>query len=90
MASLKESDQSTIATSSGVRETKRRLYERTIEEYLILREACENELHILGLNRVGQEKDMRSIIQNTAKHVGLQMPKGWEQKVKDPFSRETI
>ena len=39
------------------------------------------------LNRVGQEKDLRAIIQNTAKHVGLSMPKGWREAVKDPFEK---
>lgn len=64
------------------------MYERTIRDYLVLREACAQELHILALNRVGQDKDMRSIIQNTAKHVGLSMPKGWQESVKDPFEKK--
>jgi hypothetical protein len=32
---------------------------------------------IMNLNRVGVEKDLRNIIHQTARHVGLEMPKGW-------------
>jgi hypothetical protein len=69
-------------------QSKRLQYERAIEGYLLMRAASENEQHIMLLNRVGQEKDLRSIIQNTARHVGLQMPKGWKDAVKDPFAPE--
>lgn len=39
----------------------------------------------MDLNRVGVDKDLRSIIQQTARHVGLEMPKNWQETVKDPF-----
>ena len=60
-------------------------YERVVEDYLVLKMAAHTELTIMELNRVGVEKNMKSIIEQTAKHVGLAMPKGWKETVKDPF-----
>lgn len=60
-------------------------YDRAIQDYLVLREACFEELQIMQLNRVGVDKDMRNIIKQTARHVGLEMPKNWESTVRDPF-----
>lgn len=48
-----------------------------IRDYLVLREACHEELNIMELNRVGVEKDLKNIIKQTARHVGLEMPKSW-------------
>ena len=39
------------------------------------------------LNRVGVDKNLKSIIEQTARHVGLQMPKQWTDTVKDPFAK---
>ena len=69
------------------KEDIKRKYENAIRDYAILKEACAKELHILDLNKVGVEKDMRQILRNTAKYVGLAMPKNWESLVKDPFTR---
>jgi len=52
---------------------------------LLFREACAKELHIMSLNRVGVDKNLKNIIEQTARHVGLQMPKEWSESVKDPF-----
>ena len=62
--------------------------ERTIADYLLLREAAAKELHIMSLNRVGVDKNLKSIIEQTARHVGLQMPKQWTDTVKDPFAKQ--
>ena len=51
------------------------LYSKTIEEYMIMKKAIEEELHILSLNRVGMEKNFKNIMSQTASHVGLQLPK---------------
>ena len=88
LATISETEQQTSPDEQTKIQQKRKLYERAIEEYLIFRSACENEQHIMMLNRVGQEKDLRAIIQNTAKHVGLAMPKGWKEAVKDPFEKQ--
>ncbi|TNV73979.1 hypothetical protein FGO68_gene13239 [Halteria grandinella] len=61
-------------------------YERTIAEYRFLRQAALTEMHIMELNRVGVEKDLKNIISQTASHVGLAMPKTWQEQVKDPFN----
>lgn len=37
-------------------------YERTIAEYKFLRQAALTEMHIMELNRVGVEKDLKNII----------------------------
>jgi len=39
----------------------------------------------MDLNRVGVEKDLKNIIKQTARHVGLEMPKKWQETIKDPF-----
>jgi len=39
----------------------------------------------MDLNRVGVDKDLKNIIKQTARHVGLEMPKKWQESVKDPF-----
>ena len=64
--------------------------ERPIADYLLLREAAAKELHIMSLNRVGVDKNLKSIIEQTAKHCGLQMPKQWNDTsaVKDPFTKQ--
>lgn len=67
-------------------EAQKKQYERTIEQYHFLRRAAMTEMHIMELNRVGVDKDLRNIIKQTASHVGLAMPKQWEEKVQDPFS----
>ena len=64
----------------------REQYERTIREYMELRHAAAHEMHIMELNRVGVDKNMKNIIEQTAKHVGLAMPKAWQDSVKDPFA----
>jgi hypothetical protein len=53
-----------------------------------LREAANRELHIMNLNRVGVDKNLKNIIEQTAKHVGLAMPKQWADQVKDPFEKK--
>ncbi|CDW79119.1 UNKNOWN [Stylonychia lemnae] len=60
-------------------------YERAIRDYLFLRQSCFLELQIMDLNRVGVDKDLKNIIKQTARHVGLEMPKSWQQTIKDPF-----
>ena len=63
-------------------------YEKTFEEYRILRQAAALEMHIMELNRVGVDKNLKNIIEQTAKHVGLAMPKNWQESVKDPFANK--
>jgi hypothetical protein len=60
-------------------EGAKRLFERTFADYRLLRQAALTEMHIMELNRVGVDKDLKNIIANTAKHVGLAMPKGWQE-----------
>ena len=60
-------------------------YERTIQQYIQFRQATAHEMHIMELNRVGVDKNLKSIIEQTAKHCGLAMPKTWQEQVKDPF-----
>jgi hypothetical protein len=50
------------------------LYERAIADYLFMRKASAEEMQIMALNRVNVEKDVKQIIENTARHVGLEMP----------------
>ncbi len=38
-------------------------YERIVEDYLVLKMAAHTELTIMELNRVGVEKNMKSIIE---------------------------
>ena len=64
--------------SNGATAEQKALYERSISDYMVLRQACAQELHIMGLNRVGVEKNLKNIINQTAKHVGLAMPKEWD------------
>ena len=45
-------------------------------------------MHIMELNRVGVDKNLKNIIEQTAKHVGLAMPKAWQDTVKDPFAKK--
>ena len=52
-----------------------------------MREAAAKELHIMSLNRVGVDKNLKNIIEQTARHVGLQMPKNWQDSVKDPINK---
>eukprot|EP00347_Sterkiella_histriomuscorum_P022875 403336829 len=70
-------------------ENQANMYSRAIEDYLTLRRACFVELQIMDLNRVGVEKDLKGIIQQTARHVGLEMPKVWKQSIRDPFEKQT-
>jgi hypothetical protein len=44
---------------------------------MFLRKAAALEMHIMELNRVGVDKNLKNIIEQTAKHVGLAMPKAW-------------
>lgn len=53
---------------------------RVFGDYLLMRRAAREENHILTLNRVGVEKDQKKIIQDVAKHVGLEMPKQFDDK----------
>jgi len=39
-----------------------------------MREAAAKEKAILELNRVGVEKNLKRILEQTAQHVGLKMP----------------
>lgn len=69
-------------------DTVKKQYERTIAEYQQFRQATMTEMHIMELNRVGIDKNMKSIIEQTAKHCGLAMPKTWSEQVKDPFEKK--
>ncbi len=69
-------------------EKQKKLYEQAINDYLFLREAANRELHIMNLNRVGVDKNLKNIIEQTAKHVGLAMPKQFADQVKDPFEKK--
>ena len=46
-----------------------------MEDYLILKRAAREEAHILKLNRIGLEKNEKSLNEKAAKYVGLKMPK---------------
>ena len=56
---------------------ERMLYERAMKEYHTFREVAALEKHIMKLNRVGVDKNLKGIIEQTARHCGLQMPKTW-------------
>lgn len=58
-------------------------YADAFDEYMFMKRRQSIELQILEANRVGVDKNLASIIKNTASHVGLQMPKQFEDPKKD-------
>ena len=52
-----------------------------------MKKSAAEEQHILSLNRVGVQKDFKSIMKQTAHLVGLQLPKEHQHQdnIKDPF-----
>lgn len=47
-------------SQSSVGAESKAKYDRAIEEYLTMKQAAQTELHILCLNRVGQEKNFKN------------------------------
>ena len=45
-----------------------------------MKEKVESEVQIMEANRVGVDKNLASIVKNTAGHVGLQMPKEFDHE----------
>ena len=70
---------------SNLSEDKALFFQRVLSDYLLLREAAKEELSILDANRVGVEKNLSNILQQTASHVGLKLPTGYDDSVRDPF-----
>ena len=57
-------------------------YIKAIDDYLFMKQKISVELQIMEANRVGVDKNLANIIKNTAGHVGLQMPKVYEDDKK--------
>ena len=76
------------STTSG--DSTKLKYVNAIEEYLFFKEKAWIQYQIMEANRVGVDKNMASIITQTAAHVGLQMPKQFkEEEGEDGKSSET-
>ena len=56
------------------------VYTRAFEEYLLFKHKTRVEFQIMEANRVGCDRNMESIIKNTASQVGLQMPKEYDHE----------
>jgi hypothetical protein len=46
-------------------------YIKAFDEYIFMKEKIRDEVSIMEANRVGVDKNIASIIKNTASHVGL-------------------
>jgi len=53
---------------------------------MTMRRAAREETHILTLNKVGVERNDKTLRENVARHVGLQMPQSiWVNEVLAKF-----
>jgi hypothetical protein len=60
------------------REDLAKQYEAAIADYLLMKERTRQEMSIMEANRVGVDKNLANIVRNTAKAVGLSMPKEYK------------